>query len=278
MNAGEPSSTALSSAAARAAHLVADGAPKVFEDTVAPRLVGGPAAEMIGYHRAQGDHIILAGTRAVTTVRSRYTEERIARHGQYVVLGAGLDTYGYRADPGVRVFEADHPATQEWKKGLLESAGIQVPENVVLVPVDFEKDDPVERLAAAGFDIGVSALVGWLGVSYYLTRDAVARTLDALARLAPGSELVMDYALPEGLRDAEGEAYARIAAQVVRESGEPQRSLFAPGEIDGLLADHGFRVEENVSLRDAVPAHLWRRDDALRPFDFFRLVRATVTG
>ncbi len=132
--------------------------------------MGGLAAEMIGYHRAQGDHIILAGTRAITTVRSRYTEARIARHGQYAVLGAGLDTYGYRADPGVRVFEIDHPATQEWKRGLLAAAGIPVPENVVLVPVDFETDDPVERLAAGGFDLGRSALAGRLGVGYHLAR------------------------------------------------------------------------------------------------------------
>ncbi|GAA4296445.1 SAM-dependent methyltransferase [Actinomadura luteofluorescens] len=278
MNEAEPSPTALSSAAARAADLVADGAPAVFEDAVAPRLVGALAAEMIGYHRTHGDHIILAGTRAITTVRSRYTERRIGPHGQYVVLGAGLDTYGYRADPGVRVFEVDRPATQEWKKGLLEAAGIPVPENVVFVPVDFETEDPVERLASAGLDLGRTALVGWLGVSYYLTRAAVARTLEAIAQLAPGSELVLDYALPDGLRDAEGDAYAEIAARVVRERGEPQRSLFAPAEIDALLAVHGFEVAENVTVRDAVPARLWRRDDALRPFDFFRLVRATVTG
>ncbi|WP_433464204.1 class I SAM-dependent methyltransferase [Spirillospora sp. CA-128828] len=278
MNDGEPSSTALSSAAARAAHLVADGTPKVFEDTLAARLIGGLADEMIGYHRTRGEHIILAGTRAVTTVRSRYTEARITAHGQYVILGAGLDTYGYRGDPGVRVFEVDHPATQEWKKGLLETAGIPVPENVVFVPVDFEAEDPVERLACSGFDLGRPALVGWLGVSFYLTRDTVAKTLGEIARLAPGSELVLDYALPEGMRDAEGDAYAEIAEQVVRDGGEPRRSAFAPDEINALLKDRGFEVGENVSVRDAVPAHLWRRTDALRPFDCFRLVRAAVTS
>ncbi|NKZ08807.1 class I SAM-dependent methyltransferase [Actinomadura latina] len=270
--------TALSAAAARAAHLTADGTPKVFADTVAARLLGGLADEMIGYHRTRGEHIILAGTRAVTTVRARYAEERLAEHAQYVVLGAGLDTYGYRGDPEISVFEIDHPATQEWKKGLLAAAGIDVPARVVLVPVDFEAGEPIRQLAGTAFDPAESALVSWLGVSFYLTRDAIAKTLDEIGRLAPGTELVMDYALPGGLRDAEGDAYAQIAAQVVGENAEPYRSHFSPDEINALLEDHGFEVAENVTLERAVPPQTWERTDALRPFDYFRLVRAIVTG
>lgn len=276
MDEGRPSMTALSSAAARAAHLVADGTPVIFADTVAARLLGGLADEMIGYHRAQGEHIILAGTRAITTVRARYAEDRLARHGQYVILGAGLDTCAYRADPDIRIFEVDHPATQEWKKGLLAEAGIEIPERLVHVPVDFEAEEPVAKLAGTGFDPVRSALVSWLGVSFYLTRDAIAKTLDEIARLAPGTELVMDYALPDGLRDAEGDAYATIAAQVVGGNAEPYRSHFVPEEIDALLRDHGFEVAENVPLERAVPPGTWRRADSLRPFDYFRLVRGVV--
>ncbi|XRQ05143.1 class I SAM-dependent methyltransferase [Actinomadura welshii] len=278
MDGERPSTTALSAAAARAAHLVADGEPKVFADTVAPRLLSGLADEMIRYHREQGGHIILAGTRAVTTVRARYAEERLGRHGQYVVLGAGLDTYAYRADGAVSVFEVDHPATQEWKKRLLGAAAIPVPPRVAFVPADLAAERPLRRLADAGFDAARPALVSWLGVSYYLARDAVAATLDEIGGLAPGTEIVMDYALPDGMRDAEGDAYARLAAQVVGERGEPYLSRFAPDEIDALLAEHGFEVGENVRLRDAVPAPVWRRDDSLRPFDCFRLVSATVAG
>ncbi|WP_217711600.1 SAM-dependent methyltransferase [Actinomadura sp. NAK00032] len=278
--------TALSAAAARAAHPVADGTPVIFTDTVAARLLGGRADEMIGYHRTRGDHIILAGTRAITTVRARYAEQRLAAHGQYVVLGAGLDTYAYRGDPGIRVFEVDHPATQEWKRGLLAAAGIPVPEQVSFVPVDFETDDPFQKLAGTGTGTGIgpgfapaeTALVSWLGVSFFLTRDAVASTLDGIARLAPGTELVLDYALPDGLRDAEGDAYARIAAQVVGENAEPYRSHFAPEEMDALLKAHGLDVTENVPLERAVPPETWRRTDALRPFDLFRLARAVVPG
>ncbi|CND58828.1 methyltransferase [Mycobacterium tuberculosis] len=278
MDEGRPSTTALSAAAARAAHLTADGTPKIFADTVAERLLGGLADEMIGYHRTHGEHIILAGTRAVTTVRARYAEERLGAHGQYAVLGAGLDTCGCRADAPVRIYEVDHPATQEWKKGLLSAAGIDVPERVVFVPADFEAEVPVGKLTGAGFDAERTALVSWLGVSFYLTRDAIAKTLGEIGRLAPGTELVMDYALPDGHRDAEGDAYAEIAAQVVGENAEPYRSHFTPGEIDALLTGHGFEVAANVTLRDAVPPDLWERSDALRPFDYFRLVRAVVTG
>lgn len=278
MDGGRPSATALSSAAARAAHLVADGEPKVFADTVAPRLLGGLADEMIRYHREQGEHIILAGTRAVTTVRARYAEQRLGRHVQYVILGAGLDTFAYRADGGIAVFEVDHPATQEWKKGLLKAAAIAVPRQVAFAPADLAVERPLRQLLDAGFDAARPALVSWLGVSYYLTRDAVAATLAELGRLAPGSEIVMDYALPDGMRDAEGDAYARIAEQIVAERGEPYASHFAPDEINALLSDHGFEVDQNVSLRDAVPAPMWRRTDSLRPFDCFRLVSATISG
>ncbi len=164
------------------------------------------------------------------------------------------------------------------EKGLLAKAGIAIPDRIVLVPVDFETEEPVRKLVGTGFDTTKSALVSWLGVSFYLTRDAIAKTLGEIGRLAPGTELVMDYALPDGLRDAEGDAYAHIAAQVVGENAEPYRSHFAPEEIDALLKDHGFEVAENVSLEHAVPPETWRRTDALRPFDYFRLVRAAVPG
>lgn len=278
MNEARPSATALSAAAARAAHPAADGEPVIFADTVAERLLGGLADEMIGYHRTHGEHPILAGTRTVTTVRARYAEERLGAHRHYAVLGAGLDTYGYRGGPGIAVYEVDHPATQEWKKGLLDKAGIAVPPHVAFVPADLESEDPVARLAEAGFDAAAPALVSWLGVSFFLPEDAVARVLAGLARLAPGTELVMDYALPPGTRDAAGDEYGRIAEQVVGESGEPYRSAFAPGRIDALLAGSGFEVVENVRLEDAVPPATWRRADALRPFDYFRLVRAVVAG
>src|SRR5215472_9722301 len=142
MNEPQPSQTAMTAAAARAAHLLVDGEPVIFADTLAGPLLGDHAEEYIGYHRAHGDHLVLSCARGQATCRSRYTEDMLARAAgqgvtQYVVLGAGLDTYAYRAAGGpVTVFEVDHPATQTWKRDLLCAAGIQVPPNLAFVPAD----------------------------------------------------------------------------------------------------------------------------------------------
>src|SRR6266498_860248 len=220
----QPSQTALAAAAARAAHLVVDSEPFIFRDPIAMALLGDRADEMVGYHRARGDHIVLSGTRAQVTTRSRYTEQRLAelaRRGlrQYVILGAGLDSFAYRSPlvGQLRVFEADHPATQRWKRALLTAAQIAPPDALTFVGVDLEAAPLAERLAAEGLDPSTPALVSWLGVSFYLTPEAVAATLAAIGGLAPGTELVVEYALPPGLRDATGRAYAEFALTVAEE-------------------------------------------------------------
>jgi methyltransferase (TIGR00027 family) len=275
---------ALAAAAARAAHLVVDREPLIFRDPVAADLIGKPGAEMVGYHRSSGDHIVLAGTRAQVTVRSRWTEQRLAALAaggldQYVVLGAGLDSFAYRSPlvGRVRVFEVDHPATQRWKRDLLAAAGITSPDGLVFVGADLETEPLADRLAAEGFDLGRPALVGWLGVTMYLTADAVAATVAAVAGLAAGTELVVEYALPPGLRDEDGAAYAGFALAVSAERGEPWRSFFTPDQLAGLLEANGLTVAEQVRQRDAVPAAFWDRSDALRPLDLWRLARATVS-
>ena len=280
----QPRQMALAAAAARAAHLVVDREPLIFRDPVAAALIGAPGAEMVGYHRSSGDHIVLAGTRAQVTVRSRWTEQRLATLAaggldQYVILGAGLDSFAYRSPlvGRVRVFEVDHPATQRWKRDLLAAAGITPPDGLVFVGVDLESEPLADRLAAEGFDLGRPALVGWLGVSMYLTADAVAATLAAVGGLAAGTELVVEYALPPGLRDETGAAYAGFALAVAAERGEPWRSFFTPEQLSGLLEANGMAVAEQVRQRDAVPAALWDRSDALRPLDLWRLARATVS-
>jgi methyltransferase (TIGR00027 family) len=280
----QPSQTALAAAAARAAHLVVDREPLLFRDPVAADLIGEPGAEMVGYHRRSGDHIVLAGTRAQVTVRSRYTERRLAELaadgvGQYVILGAGLDSFAYRSPLAdrVRVFEVDHPATQRWKRDLLAAARIAPPDGLAFVGVDLEAEPLTDRLAAEGLDPSAPALVSWLGVSMYLTDDAVAATLAAVGGLAAGTELVMEYALPPELRDDAGAAYAGFALPVAEERGEPWLSFFTPEQLSSLLEAQGMTAAEQVRQRDAVPAALWRRSDALRPLDLCRLARATVS-
>ncbi|GAA4092192.1 class I SAM-dependent methyltransferase [Actinomadura miaoliensis] len=277
MQDGQPSRTALSTAAARAAHLVVDHEPHILHDTVAAALLGDRAEEMLGYHRAHGDHLVLSGTRALVTARGAYTERLLADRSpdQYVILGAGLDTFAHRHS-GVRVFEVDHPATQEWKRALLSRAGIPIPGHLAFVPVDLESGALLDRLTAAGFDPRRSALVGWLGVTMYLTRDAISATLAELGRLSPGSELVMEYALPAELRDATGNEYAAIAAEVVRESNEPYLTFLSPDDVTTLMKRHGLEVLDHVTMHDAVPPSTWTRTDALRPFTWTRLAHATI--
>jgi methyltransferase (TIGR00027 family) len=257
----QPSQTALAAAAARAAHLVVDHEPLLFHDPVATTLIGEPGGEMVGYHRRSGDHIVLAGTRTQVTVRSRYTEQRLADLAagglsQYVILGAGLDSFAYRSPLAdkLRVFEADHPASQRWKRDLLAAARLTPPDHLTMVGVDLETEPLVDRLAAAGFDPTTPALVGWLGVSMYLTPEAVAATLAAVGSLAAGSELIMEYALPEQLRDPTGQAYADFALPVAAERGEPWHSFFTPERLSALLEANGLTVTEQVRQQDAVPA------------------------
>ncbi|MEV4161471.1 class I SAM-dependent methyltransferase [Nonomuraea dietziae] len=281
MHTAQPSQTALITAASRAAHLVVDQEPFIFRDTVAASLLGELAEQFIGYHRSHGDHLVLSGTRAQVTARSHYTERRLAelaRDGleQYVVLGAGLDTFACRPGPEVKIFEVDHPATQRWKRDLFAAAGVTPSHALAFAPVDFETDDLMASLRAAGFDPSKPALVSWLGVSMYLTRDAVAATLATVGRLAPGTELVMEYALPSAFRDERGAAFADFALPAAAERGEPWLTFLAPDDLSALLVQHGLRATEHVRQADSIAPALWRRSDGLRPADLCRLARATV--
>ena len=276
-----PSRTAMVAAAGRAAHLIVDRAPHLFQDTVAETLLGERAAELLSYHRESGDHPVLSGTRSQVSARSHYTEARLAAGDfeQYVILGAGLDTFAYRSPLAgqVAVFEVDHPATRAWKRELLAAAGIG-DTAVEFVGVDFERDDLAAELTAHGFDPNRPTLVSWLGVTMYLTESAIAATLDTLSRLAPGTELVMEYALLPELRDESGRVFAEFALAATAGQGEPLLSFFSPESVTALLNSHGFTVADHVSQQTAVDAALWQRTDGLHPVDFCRLVRAHNPG
>jgi len=286
MENGQPSFTALTAAAARAAHLVVDGEPVIFADTLALALLGERAEELLSYHTSHGTHPVLAGARAQVTCRSRYTEDALARAAgsgvtQYVILGAGLDSFAYRSGGlaggcRVRVFEVDHPATQDWKRRALANARVTVPDGVAFVPADLAADALPGLLAAAGFDSSAPALVSWLGVTMYLTGDAIAATLAALGALAPGSEVIADYMLPAELRDDAGAVYGSLVAQASAERGEPWLSCLAPDEMADLARASGFAAVRNVPQRAAIPAALWQRSDALCPADLAMLLHGTV--
>jgi methyltransferase (TIGR00027 family) len=272
-------------AAARAAHLIVDDEPRIFADPLAGRLLGDRAEELTGYHTLHGTHPVLSGARVQVTCRSRYTEEALAGAiaagvGQYVLLGAGLDSFAYRGGLAgrVRVFEVDHPASQEAKRAAVAAAEIPVPGNLTFVPADLGEDSLVGRLADAGFDLSAPAVFGWLGVTMYLTTAAITATMTAIAGLAQGTELIADYMLPPDARDEEGALYGTLVAQASTERGEPWLSYFTPPQIASLARRAGLGVARSVRQRDTVPAALWRRTDSLHPAELAVIFHGTVTA
>src|SRR5512139_3216952 len=202
MEGNHPSTkTAQGVAMHRAAHQIID-VPRVFDDPMAVRVIGAESA--LALKAASRQYNVLPGAgflRAFITARSRYTEDELGaavNRGvrQYVILGAGLDTFAYR-DPyppdELRVFEVDHPSTQQWKRTRLEAAGIVIPGSLKFVPVDFETRTLAEGLRMANFDSDEPAFFSWLGVIQYLTKDAIFSTFQFIAGLKKGTCVVSDY-------------------------------------------------------------------------------------
>lgn len=285
MDAGQPSRTALATAAARAAHLLVDHDPWILEDTLALALLGDLADDLIAAHRAARTAEVLASMRVAMTTRSRYAEDRLAEAidrgiEQCVLLGAGLDSFAYRSPLArqLRVFEVDHPATQTWKRERLASASIPVSGEVTFVPVDFSIDSLSERLLGMGFDRSRPAFVTWLGVSQYLTEQAIATTLEEISGFASGTELVMEYLLPAELRDAAGQALADFFMPRAAASGEPWLTFATRADMSRLFAARGMVVIDDVGRRDQINASLWERSDGLRPHELGRIVRAVIAA
>src|ERR1019366_2416533 len=237
-------------------------------------MLGNQAEEFLSYPRAPGTHLVLRSARPQAPCRSRYTEDRLAdsvRGGvtQYVILGAGLDSFGYRSGLAdqVRVFEVDHPATQQRKRRLLSAARVPPPDSLTFVPVDFENDSLEERLIKGGFDPARPALVSWLGVTMYLSRAAIGQTLAVIGHFAPGTEIITDHMLPGGLRDEVGDSYVEQVAPVAAQRGAPWLTVLSPGDMSDLLVEPGFGSIKHVRQRDTVEPATWNRSDSLRPSD-----------
>ncbi len=265
MQTGRASRTALRVAIRRAAHQLIDR-PLVLNDPVAVRLIGpGYARDM---ERAM--HKVARDFRLFMAARSRYAEDRLADAvaagvAQYVVLGAGLDTFAYRNSfPALRVFEADFPATQQWKREMLAEAGIAQPENLIFVPLDFERKTLVEGLADAGFEAGAPAFFGWLGVVPYLTLDAFRATLAAIGQMPAGTGVSFDYVLsPDTFGAKRREIFDRLAKRV-KEAGEPFRLFLAPDELEKELRRAGFKRMEQVNPERLNELYFQDREDGLK--------------
>jgi len=209
--------------------------------------------------------------RAFLVARSRYAEDNLSRAvkdgiGQYVLLGAGLDTFGYRnpywdLNPPLRVFEVDHPATQAWKRELLRKGGIPIPEGLTFAPVDFESQSLSAQLQAAGFDFDAPAFFAWLGVVPYLTLNAFRTTLGFVAGRPAGSGVTLDYGQPrDALPFLERLAHDALAARVER-AGEPFRLFFTPENITPELS--AFREIEDLGSAEINARYFSGRRDKL---------------
>lgn len=226
----------------RAAHQLYDDPPLVFPDPIAVPILGPEYLPEIERTRFKLHKPHSAALRAHMVVRSRYAEDMLARaisNGvtQYVLLGAGLDTFAYRNPfPQLHVFEVDHPATQQWKRDLLAANRIAIPSSLTYVPVDFEHQQLATQLAAAGFDSSRPAFFAWLGVVPYLTHAAFRSTLALIASCSSGSGVVMDYGQPRSaLPYLEQLAHDSLASRV-QLAGEPFQLFFTPHQMAAELS------------------------------------------
>ncbi len=231
-----PSKTALRVALRRAAHQIHDS-PVVFDDPIAVALLGPAYAEELRRTPLRDDRPFSIALRAFLVARSRYTEDNLRKAveggvEQYVLLGAGLDTFAYRNSYArLRVFEVDHPATQQWKRELLQRNRIAIPESVTYTPVDFERHSLSSQLRDAGFNHSAPSFFAWLGVVPYLTLEAFRGTVSFIAAQPPGSGLTLDYGQPRAVLPLlERLAHDSLASRVEK-AGEPFRLFFTPAEI-----------------------------------------------
>ncbi|MGH6811586.1 MAG: class I SAM-dependent methyltransferase [Methylocella sp.] len=264
-------STAVRVALWRALHVEVDPPPHVLEDEIGLKLV---APDEGWRHRPDMDPHFTRPFRASIVARARFVEDLVAEAagrgvGQYVILGAGLDTFAQRRPEiasRLKMFEVDRPGPQAWKRQRLIELGIGVPHWLRLVPVDFEVGGSWwVQLAGAGFDAARPAVVASTGVSMYLTRDAIAATLRQVAVLAPGSTLALTFLLPLELTDPEIRPGLERAAEGARASGTPFISFFTPTEMLALAHEAGFREARHVSAAALVQCYFAGRTDGLRP-------------
>jgi methyltransferase (TIGR00027 family) len=277
-----PDHTAERVALWRAIHVESDAKPHVLEDLVGLKL----AAPDAGWrNRPDMNPQATKRFRASIIARARFIEylaTELARRGvgQYVILGAGLDTFAQRrpeAAAHLRIFEIDQPRTQEWKRRRLVETGYGVPDGLRLVPVDFEAGESwIDALAASGFDRGKPAIIASTGVSMYLTREANAATLRQIASLAPGSTLAMTFMCPLALAEPEDRQAREWAEAGARAAGTPFISFFTPDEIVAFARENGFKDAQHVSAATLNERYFAGRTDGLRTSNSEELVVATT--
>lgn len=296
MEEGKPSATAMLTAMVRAAHLLWDDPPKIFEDTLALQLSGCESEAALKAQLDQLDAEVARTTNpdfalisrrsltAMVVMRSRYVEDEVDEAvakgvWQYVILGAGLDSFAYRRldlAKVLRVFEVDHPATQAWKWTSLHAVGVRLPPNLSVVPVDFEKESLIDNLQRNGYRKDAPAIFSWLGVTMYLTPEAIFGTLRGMAALARGTEILFEYNASKELLDDETQKILAAIMAAVAARGEPMRSFFEPARLAAQVRELGFAEVSDFGPDEALGHYFPGRPGDLRPSVFNHCMRAKV--
>ncbi len=298
------SRTSLATAFFRAFHSGQEP-PLIFHDPLARSLLGEEAYAKLAAHFSQAlaefaperagdcpdqatalaESLRLMGSPAVVLCRARFAEECLERAmgqgaRQYVILGAGMDTFAWRRPDllaGLRVFEIDHPATQEFKRRRLAAAGLAVPAGLHFLPVDLSRQSLAEALRGSDFDAQAPAFFSWLGVTYYLTRQDVMATLGAVAQVAPaGSAVVFDYADAQAQVSQDDARRRQLLRERVRQVGEPMRTGLDAANLAGQLAGLGLRLDEDLAPPAIEARYLAGRGDGYRLGEHVHLARAVV--
>jgi methyltransferase (TIGR00027 family) len=280
-----PSSTADGAALMRAVHRLLDR-PPILDDPLAALLIGPERKTALQGDPSVLDTPELRRLRASIAIRSRYAEDCLAdavARGtrQYVILGAGLDSFAYRnafAADGLHVYEVDHPNTQAWKRERLAAAGVELPASLTFVAIDFERETIPEAMRRSGFDAGAATFVSWLGVTVYLAREAVLRTLAWVASLGAGSEIVFSYVTTPALdRGGAAPVLSSVAARAASH-GEPWVTFFDPPDLVRELEQLGFAELEDFGAAQAVARYYGGRRDGPGPGGLGHLMRARTAG
>lgn len=266
-----PESSAVRVALWRALHVEVDAPPHVLQDDIGQK-IASPSETW----RSRPDmHVQRTKLfRASIVGRARFVEDLVIDEvsrgvAQYVILGAGLDTFVQRHPElanQMTVFEVDQPGPQTWKRQRLIELGYGVGDWLRFVAVDFEAGDNWwTSVIAAGFDANSRAVAASTGVSMYLTPDTVVATLGQLASLTPGSTVVMSFMLPIELTDPEVRAGIEAAAKGARANGTPWLSFFTPEQMLRLAREAGFKEVEHVPSSQIAHRYFAGRPDGLRP-------------
>ncbi len=267
MQEGTFSRTAQRVAIRRAAHQLLDE-PTVLHDPLALQIIGSEAAEALRSNPKE-HHAFSRAFRAFMAARSRYAEDELAcafAQGvrQYVVLGAGLDTFAYRnPHPGLRVFEVDHSATQAWKREQLQAANIAIPESLTFVTIDFDRQTLADGLGHSGFNASAPAFFSWLGVTPYLSREGCTSTLSFIAKMPAGSGVVFDFVVDRRLLNPGQRMALDALSKRVAHYGEPFQLFFDPAKLQDELKSLGFHRTDFLQGRELNARYFKDRTDGL---------------